>query len=226
MLILNELIGFGASEQVNTTISFLQSSVSASDLTTYTFSSQNLGVDDSNRWIIVAVGNVGSGADRTINSVTVGGISATQIVTSGFAANRTVDIWAAAVPTGTTGDIVVTNSGACVRCGYSAWRLITGTPASSSYATGSDTTVSSGDLSASLNVPQGGVIVAACQHISGSGTETSSWTNVSEDWDSTFEVAINNFSGGHASYTSSPLTVTASSSPTATTGVFAAASFS
>src|SRR3990167_11105596 len=92
-------------------VAFLQVNGSATDLTTYTFSAENLGVAASDRFIVVTItGRSSDGGARTIDTVTIGGVTATiniQIANSGSFNG----IATAAVPTGTTGDIVITWSG-------------------------------------------------------------------------------------------------------------------
>jgi hypothetical protein len=73
-----------------------------------TFSSVDFGTEASDRYIIVGYGTRND--SRTINSVTIGGVSATILVQQGDG-NTTAGIAIAAVPTGTTGDVVVTLNG-------------------------------------------------------------------------------------------------------------------
>ena len=67
---------------------------------------------------IVAVAIAGNTAISAVSSVTIAGVSATQ-ATSAYASDSgstNTDIWYAAVPTGTTGNIVVTWTVSEVRC--------------------------------------------------------------------------------------------------------------
>lgn len=102
----------GGGKPANSDLTFLEYKVDGTDLAAYTFANCNLGAADANRMIIVC-GNMRSGSVVTLTSVTVQGIAATidkeerntsNALTSSFIAH-------ALVPTGTTGDIVVTWSG-------------------------------------------------------------------------------------------------------------------
>lgn len=214
---------------IATELSFLQGSMNVSDLTTYTFSSQNLGAADPNRWIVVCVGGTTNTA-RSISSVTVGGVSATKIAQAeGSTVYRHISIWVAPVPTGTTGDIVVTWSGSLARCGYSAYRLITGVAPTAAYDVQTDLTLTSSDLSVSIGRPSGGVVVASTINAA-SGATGVTWAGTTEDYDATWsaETTLQGISSSSIASGSSPLTVTATiaGTPTANSVGLAAASFS
>jgi len=99
-------------------VTFLQTASDATNLQTYTFSSQNLGAANSKRYIIVAIASRNTRLGTTINSVRIGGVTATISVQSNHddSPNSSVAGLAVAnVPTGTTGDIVVTFSTTMLR---------------------------------------------------------------------------------------------------------------
>lgn len=229
MLILNELVGFGAAAgSIPTSMSFLQGSMSISDSTAYTFSSQSLGSADINRWIVVCASGTRNAA-RTLSSLTIGGVSATKIVQ---AESSTLyfhtSIWVAQVPTGTTGDIVITWDNTMGRCGYSAYRLITETAPTTAYDTQTDLTLTSSDLSVSISRPSGGVIIASTVNNSSSATSVT-WAGTSEDYDANWsEATTQGMSSSSIASGASPLTVTATiaGTPVANTVGLAAASFS
>ncbi len=110
---------------------------SSSVTTVYTFSSLTLGTSAADRWVIVGVvcGSAPSG-------VTVGGVTATNVVQDAGAGSAS--IWAANVPSGTTGSIVVTTGGdEEMHVGYWTVNMPSGTPAdTSSGANDFDTTAS------------------------------------------------------------------------------------
>ena len=211
MLILNNLVGFGASGGGATELSFLQGSVSGDDSATYTFSSQNLGAADPNRWIVVCATGIQVSA-RTIDTVTVGGVSATKLVeaeSTAGSAFRDVSIWVAYVPTGTTGDIVLTFSSGLVRAGYSAYRLITSTNPTTAYDTETDITTSGSDLSVSINRPDNGVVIAATMALCSTATSVT-WAGTSENYDAAYpDAAAQGMSSSSVASGASPLTVTA-----------------
>jgi hypothetical protein len=162
--------------------SFLQSTGSNSNLTTYTFSSENLGAADAGRYIIVGVTARNSTADRTLDSVTVGGVAATIVADIADGTSR-ASIAIAAVPTGTTGDVVVTYSGQQLRCRIGLWRATGIDPTPHDTETdGSDTVPS-----ASLNVPAGGFAVAVAME---NALTTATWVGLTEAWDAQNEITM------------------------------------
>lgn len=132
-------------------LSYLSSTSSTSSLTTYTFAGQTLGAASTGRYIVVVATVSTAAAGITINSMTIGGVAATEIVEkvgTGGTANRTIAIYIAKVPTGTTGDIEFTCSTTGVRCALAWWRL-EGIPSTAAAATASGTT--SADINVSAN---------------------------------------------------------------------------
>jgi len=86
-------------------LEFLQAAQIVSLLTTFTFSSQNLGVASADRRIVVTMrGRKLAGG--TVSSATIGGVAATIHINRDQASGSTAII-SAIVPTGTTGDIVI-----------------------------------------------------------------------------------------------------------------------
>jgi hypothetical protein len=161
-----------------------------------TWTSQDIGTAAADRHVVVGVPLRAAG-NITISSVTVGGISATQLKTidGEVGANTTsVDLWIAAVPTGTTASIVVTFSGAPARHGIAVWAVY----GSTGTASASVSSLSNGS-STSLTVPAGGVAIGlAMSNVTG-GTATSTATGLTED----FDVALggdSNCSGMSAEY--------------------------
>ena len=148
------------------------------DRSTYTFSSMGIGAADDDRFILVAV----QGAENSVTtsyaptSVTVGGQSATKLLNAGvqdFDFN-VYSLWRAAVPTGTTGNVVVVWSRTIYNCSVATLRLIhaTGTVSDSDTTAGSDP-----ETTGSLTLPSGGVGLAC-----GGGWETTGGPSVSHSW--------------------------------------------
>lgn len=186
-------------------VSYLQHGVDETDLTTYTFSSANLGTAAADRHIVVGVLGRAAAA-RTISSVTVGGVAATVV------AEQTIDdggpdnfsgIVIAAVPTGTAGDVVITMSGACLRLNYSAWRL-TGLSSASAHAT--DHAGPTADPILEINVPANGVAIAVSSQQTGL-SPTCTWTNATERFDDA--TTTDGFSGADTTTAGTPLSITA-----------------
>jgi hypothetical protein len=108
-------------------LSYQTSTASTSDTTTYTFSTQAIGPAKSTRYVVVGVVSR-EGADtsaRTL-SVTVGGVAAAQaafVSDTAVSGRNVAGFYIAAVPTGTTADVVATFSGGMDRCGIGVWAL-------------------------------------------------------------------------------------------------------
>lgn len=187
------------------TIAFTDSSIDASNASTYTFSSQALGTAAADR--VIVVGLFGDTA-RTVSSVTIGGVSASRVKRQLNTGNF-VELWQAAVPTGTTGDVVITFSGACSRSGVGVWALYGANP------TAHDTGASSANPGTdTLDVPALGVAIA---YSAGSSIASWSWTGLTEKFDELLETdtyhagASDAFSGTQTGMT---VTATANTAPT------------
>lgn len=158
-------------------LSFLQVAKDSTDLITYTFSTQSLGSAAADRFIICAVtGRASDGGARTISSVTIGGVSATinaQVDTSG----TSTGIVCAAVPSGTTGDVVVTWSDTMTDANIALYRC-TGL----SSATALATATSAADPGVgTVIIKTGGIIIGIATDDDGSHTCT--WTGLTENYD-------------------------------------------
>jgi hypothetical protein len=147
----------------------------------WTFSSLDIGSAAADRVILVGVTN-GSGTVAAINGVSVAGNSATAIVQADGASSpneERAEIWAVAVASGTTGDVVVTTSAADRGCGVVVWA------AYGISTTAHDTATDAGDpMSVSIDIPAGGVCVGFCAVRSNSaGSSRWTWTGLTEDID-------------------------------------------
>jgi hypothetical protein len=228
MLRVNNLVGFGQKNNVagTVTLSFLTSSVDTANAAAYTFSSLSFGAADSNRVLIVSIG-ARRATDTSISSVTIGGVTATAIVTaentgsgSDFAA-----IFAANVPTGTTGDVVVTFADACIRCVIGLHSTTDTGGSVTAHDTSTDLTTTP---STTIDVEEGGAVVACSWASLSAGSAAVSWTGVTEDYDTQPETASNGVSGGHDDELASETgrTITASQSGTVARAALAVASWS
>ncbi len=169
-------------------------------LTTYTFSSLSLGAADATRRIVVAIAGQRLGSPAAVSSVTIAGISASLVASrqTGNGNDHTVEIWSAAVPTGASGNVVVTFNTGHLRCSVSVFRLLDA--AATAHATSSATN-SSAAVSASIDIPAGGVAIAAAYN---NGNTTYTWTNLTERTDqggsgvNTFSTACDDFAAAQA----------------------------
>ena len=169
---------FGFANHADAARSFLSNQTSGTDATETTFSAVSLGTAAADRYV-VAVVHISSSA-RVLQKITVGGVQlATTTVTTGY-----YWIGIGNVPTGATGDVVVTCDTTCTSFSVGLWRLdnLTSSTASDTDigagVTGSDTPT--GTLT--IDVPADGTVIAACSQI-GPAAVTASWVNVDEDFD-------------------------------------------
>ncbi len=174
------------------TVAFASSGSNATAANPQTYTSVALGAAAASRQIIVGVANATNGQQAT--AVTIGGISAALVASQAGSSGIFGSMWAASVPTGTTGNIVVTyNSTPGTRAGYVAWALYdaatTATATSGSAASPGSTT---------LNCPANGAIIACSQSSDG----PNSWTGVVEDVDVQLGGAPFTESGGSQAFTS------------------------
>lgn len=209
------LASYGAVTKV---LSYLGSNSSITTATTYTVTAAALGTAATDRRIIVAI--AGANSTRTISSVTVGGVSATiNIQSTASADNNVVAIATALVPTGTTGDIVVTYSGSQA-AHQVGWWSATGLTSNVAIATGSNALADAGQSGTiTLTSVAGGFFIGVA---GSSGTGTTTWTNATERYDFS---AARSSSGADALTTGTSIAVTATLASTNTNRNFVGATF-
>ncbi len=151
-------------------VTFLQATTSNSSATTY--SNQNFGPASSDRHIVVVLA---ARVAATISSISIGGVAATIAVQQAQSSNR-IGLAIAAVPSGTSGDIVFTLSGGTLFRSLIAVYAVTRIDALTAYATASATT-NNGAMS--LTIPAEGIAIAGCMSFSTAGGAFT-WTNLSE----------------------------------------------
>lgn len=152
----------------------VDSASSATDLTLYTFSSLNFGNEASDRYLAAYIAGA-QVTNRSISAVNIGGVSATEVVAAGAATMLPSGIYIAAVPTGTTGDVIVQFSGAMVRAGIVLAKI---TGISSAIATDTATGTSS-PLSAGIDISAGGVCFGGAASADSTPDDVT-WSNLTE----------------------------------------------
>lgn len=157
---------------------FLQQANQTGAATQFTFASQNLGTAHAERVIVCAINASTSPTDVT--SVTINGVTATSIIelqdTNEYAA-----IFAAVVPTGTSGSVVVNFTGSTTDCSIALFRLVglstgTGTPTATATATNTDDA-----LASTINVSANGFVIG-CGTFDNDTTVVTT-VGVTENWD-------------------------------------------
>jgi len=159
----------------------------------YTVSAADLGDASADRYVMIACGGRGSTSAAVISSVTVGGVSATEVgsVTSGSGSFRsTAKSYVINVPTGTTADIVVNFSGSVLRAGVSWWtddNLGSTTPHDTGVSTSSST------LTTSVDKTDNGWIQVYSQNF---GSDPCAPIGYTEEFEENIEGSGNSHTGG------------------------------
>ncbi len=154
---------------------YITNSSNTTGLTTYTFSSLSLGSAYVDRAIVIGVAARASSI-QTISSVTVGGVSTTPIYQNGGGTSSVAGFYIVAMPTGASGDVVVTFSGAMVRAGVVVWsvRHLQSLTATGTYA------LTGGSPTAAINVSAGGVALGLVYNTNNTSGVT--WTGLNLDF--------------------------------------------
>ena len=198
------------------TISYIGVTFDSANQTTYTFSSHAIGTAAANRKVVVGVKTFGVNT-TTVNSVTVGGNSATQRVEAGDGFSSEVELWDVDVSTGTTADIVVTNGSGKGGCVVSVWAVYGA--AASPTAT---VTSAASPLALTLSsIPAGGVAIGWGYNNS-SGTYT--WANLTEDNDAEADGGYR-YSGASDAFATEQTSLAITATPSAGVGDGVAASW-
>lgn len=183
-----------------------QAPVSLGSGTTQTYSGVSLGAEASDREIFVVMTGLIFGSAPTISSVTVGGVSATLATASTTSISfygLSALVAFATVPSGTTGDIVVTWSAAPTRGGIAVYR-VTGRPTLGAIETSTaSATLSSLGTSvsiSSMSVAASGFTLCALLHYDPVSGMTISGLNL----------ALDDTSQTYAKFASNPLQASAS----------------
>lgn len=142
---------------------------------TYTFTSVNLGTASSDRYVVVVIASGVLTPGRTLNSVTIGGNTATldaNANTSVAASSTTiVGIARLLVTSGTSANVVATFSGNMSVCHCFTYTL-TGLVAAAPTATKTTSVTSGTVINDTINIPAGGIFLMAAA----ATTSTGSWT--------------------------------------------------
>jgi len=158
-----------------TEFDFITSTFSSTNASSYTFTDTNIGDADDNRNVVLALASRGDPSNKQINSISIGGITATKIIRS-FTDNTFVEYWYAKVPTGTTATISVTMSGNVYRLGVAVYRVIA--PSLTLYDSAQDST---GPFNLSVDTPDLSAAVIAIA--TGNVDATATWSGLTEDCD-------------------------------------------
>lgn len=150
-------------------------SISASS---YTWTGMAVGAAASDRWVVAAL-QIHNSYGEYLSAVTIGGVSATLLYATPAAGpfQTRFEFWAANVPTGTTADVAVTCALGPMWDGGCATYYCAGEP--TVYASVLDNTYTGNTFSVSIDVPEGGAIIAAASN-DNDGT-LSGWVGATAD---------------------------------------------
>lgn len=186
-------------------VSFLGSHPYTSS-STPTKSAADFGVADGARKIAVAIFFASATVDLSVTSVTIGGVTASLVTGASYSgnlagANFDGRIYEAEVPTGTSGDIVVTLTNTSVRGALVWWRVVSGTSSAGASNAGTGSSVA---ITPTIPASGVGLFASAANNFSPYGA----WTNLDiEDVDGLMETG-RGYSGGRRT-TAGSTTVTA-----------------
>lgn len=158
--------------------SFVTSAARTVSLSSETFTAVSLGTAHADRKILIAVSTEGGASGTPPTTVTIGGISATQLTSNGTS-SEFVAFWIATVPTGITGDIILTWSGITPRdVAFGLYRLVY------FMSTLSDSAVLdvTSNITETINIdcPASGAIIAA---LTDDSDTAATWTTMTELYD-------------------------------------------
>ena len=156
------------------TLSYESTGLDEVDRTTYTFSGLAIGAAAGNRKVLVSIWTrSGVGTPATVSAVTVSGVAATILKSGVLNTYQSLAYAIASVPTGTTGDVVVTYGAGVTSCAVAVYRLVgaTGT-VSTEYTDVAD------PFTVSADIPAGG---AAFGIFSPNVADASTMTNLTKD---------------------------------------------
>jgi hypothetical protein len=149
----------------------------------------------------------------TVNDCTLGGIAACHLVNQGHAVggsgSAAVELWIAAVPTGTTATVAFNTSHTCIRAGASVWAVY-----DLISTTATDTAPGTGDpIALNVDTTVGSLVFAAAMGASAAGTTTATWTGLTENGDTTVEAVQTGITAASAT-TETPRTMSVNFSTT------------
>jgi hypothetical protein len=169
------------------TISYRTSNTNTANQTSYTFSGQDIGTAAADRRVVVMF-TIWCQGTFTVTGVTIAGVAATWAL-PGNVDNGAGQGWfrtgyaVANIPSGTTGDIVITANGGCNHVSIGVWAVY-GLLSSTPTATGADNAFG-GDATLNINIAaQAGGAVIAHQH-DVNNTATRTWSGLTENYDVT-----------------------------------------
>lgn len=150
-----------------------------------TLSGISIGSAFSGRHVVAAImlQRSGSAGTSIVTGVSIGGVAATKLGSTAFSGNANdhlVEFWIAAVPTGTTADVVLTFTDSIFRWATSLFAITGYSSLNDSDAVGTTSNIA---ISGTVDVRANGCAIAA---VTNNGANTYSWTGLTERVDGTY----------------------------------------
>lgn len=144
----------------------------------YTFSGMDFGVESDRSFVVVTVAGRENESNRSISSVTIGGVAASAIVSvGGYPIPAGIYL---ASPSGTSGSIVVNFSNSVVEATVAVYSIYFAKSSSALDTASATTTSLSGSVD--VNAEKGGVVIAFSKNLSNS-VRTATWSGITEQFD-------------------------------------------
>tara|TARA_R110000751_G_scaffold280504_1_gene382979 strand:+ start:115 stop:780 length:666 start_codon:yes stop_codon:yes gene_type:complete len=177
------------SASVPPSANYLDTANSTAGGTIFTFEDMDLGTAGATRNIVVGFSGQGTGLAQP-SSITVAGVTATIDIGLAIGTEHELGLAHAEVPSGTSGDVVVTwPQAASLRCGVQIFNFFgMSTTLSDSASDGANV------CSANIDVPAGGFAFGYCYAYNNGGAGTIVWTGLTED----NEAPVGNYEQGAA----------------------------
>jgi hypothetical protein len=176
---------------------FTANAASATTSLAYSFSSLNFSTASADRHILIGTAGQ-AGSATTVSTVTIGGVSASEVFSVASSTVR-VAFWIAAVPTGTSGTVAITWAAQRARCAVIVWAL-TGLLSTTAVDTGSEVNSGTSALNDNVDINAGGVCLAMA-YDGGTGSRNWTWSGLTEVVDTTF-ASGRSYTGASADFAS------------------------
>lgn len=157
----------------------------SSGVSSVTYSGKAFGTASPSRVLFVCLGHI---ANSPVSAVTIGGVSATLIRHQDTVQGvYYADIWCAKVPTGTSGNVVISGASGITYSGigvYSATGLISMTPFDTFG--GRNAPSNPRIINYNIDIPNNGICLATIFSVDGNGTVfAGTWSGITKDYGAT-----------------------------------------
>jgi len=191
----NTIIGASSAGPAPVTVSYTALGIFGS-AAEQTFAGTAIGTAAANRHVVLVIGTGGGSLSMPI-AATVGGVSATQIVRADGGDSMRTHIFLAAVPSGTTADVVITQSGVS-NGGVGVFAMY------GASATAHDTltsTSTSNPVAGTIDIAENGAAIGGI-YANRFALPTYVWTGLTEKYDQQTGVAVYGISGASDEFSS------------------------